>query len=111
MKMSELLEVSRATAGKALAAAGGDVNLAIGNLLTNVLDPATPPLLALASSASARPVAGLSHADARDLLAGAGGDIEEATALLASSIAAAAAEPPPRPSHGTGLRCRHTEDC
>ena len=38
VKMSELLEVSRATARKALAAAGGDVNLAISNVLTNILD-------------------------------------------------------------------------
>ena len=89
--ISELLEISRNTAQNALVAAAGDVNLAISNLLTNVIDPAKPPLLLLATDPNANATGGVTHSDARRLLEGAGGDIDEAMITLRDSIADAAA--------------------
>eukprot|EP01052_Picozoa_sp_SAG31_P014394 SAG31_NODE_892_length_11180_cov_22.596426_10_plen_340_part_00 len=59
-----------------------------------MLDPETPPLLALVASATAGPIAGLSHDDARQLINSADGDYDEAAARLASSIADAAQQSP-----------------
>ena len=90
VKISELLEVSRATARRVLDHAEGDVNLAITNLLTNVLNPQISPLLALATSPALGSLGGLSHQDAAALLAGEDGDIGRAEARLAGALGQAA---------------------
>ena len=58
--------------------------------LTHQCDPAKPPLLLLATDPSANATGGVTHRDARRLLEGAGGDIDEAMISLRDSIADAA---------------------
>ena len=90
--VAEATGVSRTVARRAIAAAGGDLNDAVANLLLNVMDPLGPPPVATlaAHGGSLTSMAGVSPELARAFMEECGGDVTIARSRLLAEFGAEA---------------------